>query len=62
MMEFQETKERLEALKRELTLKLENPDTTKEEIEKLQHSIDNYEYILELTDMNHFERGNVSKK
>lgn len=56
-MDYRETKERLEALKRDLTLKLENPETPKEEIEKLQKSIDNYEYILELTEMNHYERG-----
>lgn len=61
-MEYQETKERLESLKKELAKKLENPSTTKEEIEKLQHSIDNYEYIIELTDMNHYERGKVTKK
>jgi hypothetical protein len=56
-MDFQETKARLETLKKDLTAKLENPNTPKEEIEKLQQSIDNYEYILELTEMNHYERG-----
>lgn len=56
-MDFQETKNKLEALKKELVEKVKDPSTTKEELERIQKSIDNYEYIIELTEMNHFERG-----
>jgi hypothetical protein len=57
MMKYVEVKEQLEASKLELVKKLKNPNLTKEEYETIKKSIDNYEYIIELTDMNHFERG-----
>ncbi|HAQ08310.1 MAG TPA: DUF3896 domain-containing protein [Bacillus bacterium] len=57
-MNYQEVKEKLEALKLGLN-KLQNPDLLIEEKESIQRSIANYEYIIELTDMNHFERGSV---
>lgn len=56
-MNYQEVKQRLEAVKFNLEKKLKNSRLTKEEIETIQKSIDNYEYIIELTDMNYFERG-----
>jgi hypothetical protein len=59
MMKYVEVKEKLEASKLELVKKLKNPNLTKEEYETIKRSIDNYDYIIELTDMNHFERGAI---
>lgn len=56
-MHYQETKEILEAAKLDLLKKLEKQNLSMEEKEKIQLSIMNYDYIIELTDMNHFERG-----
>lgn len=47
----------LEENKRKLIERLENKDLAKEEHELVQNSINNYDYIIELTEMNHFERG-----
>lgn len=58
-MQYQEVKERLEALMLELSVRTQNPDLTLEERERLQRIIANYEYIIELTDMNHFGRGKI---
>jgi hypothetical protein len=60
MMKYLEVKEKLEASKLELLKKLKTPNLTKEEYETIKKSIDNYDYIIELTDMNHFERGAIS--
>jgi hypothetical protein len=59
MMKYVEVKENLETSKLELVKKLKNPNLTKEQYETIKRSIDNYDYIIELTDMNHFERGAV---
>jgi len=59
MMKYLEVKEKLEASKLELLKKLKTPNLTKEEYETIIKSIDNYDYIIELTDMNHFERGAI---
>jgi L-lactate utilization protein LutB len=59
MMNYLEVKEKLEASKLELVKKLQNPNLTKDEYETIKKSIDNYDYIIELTDMNHFERGAI---
>ncbi len=59
MMNYIEVKEKLEATKLDLVKKLKNPNLTKEEFETIKKSIDNYDYIIELTDMNHFERGAI---
>lgn len=59
MMNYQEVKERLESVKLELMKKLKNPNLSKEEQQTIRRSIDNYDYIIELTDMNHFERGKM---
>jgi hypothetical protein len=56
-MEYEELKDKLEIWKLGLMKKLENPNLSKEEKETIQRSIYNYDYIIELTDMNHFERG-----
>jgi hypothetical protein len=56
-MNHQEIKEKLEAVKQELLNKIQNPNLTLEEKEDIQKSVVNYEYIIELADMNHFERG-----
>jgi hypothetical protein len=58
-MNYLEVKEKLEASKLELVKKLQNPNLTKDEYETIKKSIDNYDYIIELTDMNHFERGAI---
>lgn len=58
-MTYQEVKERLEASKLELVKKLDNKNLSNVEREKLQLLIANYDYIIELTDMNHYERGIV---
>ncbi|WP_052948804.1 DUF3896 family protein [Mesobacillus campisalis] len=56
-MDHLEIKEKLEAIKQDLLNKMENPDLSSEEKANLQLSLMNYEYIIELADMNHFERG-----
>ncbi|WP_462413292.1 DUF3896 family protein [Neobacillus sp. Marseille-QA0830] len=56
-MEYQEVKEVLEGMRQDLLRKLEDASLTKEDKINIQKSIYNYEYIIELTDMNHFERG-----
>ncbi|WP_423801206.1 DUF3896 family protein [Neobacillus sp. SAB-20_R2A] len=56
-MNYLEVKEKLEASKHNLEKRLENLQLSKEEKETLLHSIDNYNYIIELTDMNHYARG-----
>lgn len=56
-MDYMDIKEQLEVQKLNLQRKLDNPGLTKEEYEQLQNSLNNYDYIIELTDMNHFERG-----
>jgi len=58
-MNYQEVKSQLEALQMALVTKMQNPDLSLEEKEAILKSIANYEYIIELTCMNHFERGNV---
>jgi hypothetical protein len=58
-MNYLEVKEKLEASKLELVKKLQNPNLTKDEFETIKKSIVNYDYIIELTDMNHFERGAI---
>lgn len=60
-MDFKEVKETLEALKSQLMNEMQNPNLSSEEKEKIQKSIINYEYIIELTDINHFERGSIAQ-
>ncbi|QOR65002.1 DUF3896 family protein [Cytobacillus suaedae] len=56
-MEYKQVKEKLEASKMELIYKLQKQNLSNEEKENLQKSIANIDYIIELTDMNHYERG-----
>ncbi|GHH98959.1 DUF3896 family protein [Neobacillus kokaensis] len=56
-MDYREVKNQLEETKLKLMKKAENPKLSLEEKENIQHSIINFEYIIELTDMNHYERG-----
>jgi hypothetical protein len=58
-MDYLEIKNKLEAAKQELVLKMHDQAASESDKETLQKRIDNYEYMLELTDMNHFERGNI---
>lgn len=56
-MNYQEVKSQLEALQMQLANKMQHPDLSIEEKNELQRAIANYDYIIELTCMNHFERG-----
>lgn len=56
-MDYQNVIAKLEENKRKLTERLENKNLPKEEYESIMHSIENYDYIIQLTEMNHFERG-----
>lgn len=54
---YDEIKEMLEQEKQKLIQQLERQKLTSEEQQTIHLSIANYEYILELVDMNHFNRG-----
>ncbi|CAM4174763.1 membrane protein [Bacillus manliponensis] len=54
---YHETKKQLENKKQQLCKKLLNTTLTETERLQIKREIDNYEYILTLVDMNHFERG-----
>jgi hypothetical protein len=54
---YHEIKERLEGQKQDLLSKLQDATLTDRERETIQMSIDNYQYILDLVEMNYFERG-----
>ncbi|MFB6467777.1 DUF3896 family protein [Cytobacillus sp. Hz8] len=56
-MDYFEVKSQLTAKIQDLNKKLENNQLTVEDHDSIKRSIYNYQYILELTDMNHFERG-----
>lgn len=56
-MEYQEVREKLVTSKQELIDRMKKPTLSLEEKEYIQKSIDNYDYIIELTDMNHHGRG-----
>lgn len=56
-MNYREIIEQLEGQKQNLITRLENTNLSKEEYEAIQRSIENYQYIIELTEMNHYERG-----
>lgn len=60
-MKYNEVKEILDDTKQDLVNKMKDPDLTGEDIEKIQKFIANYDYIIELTDMNYFERGTINK-
>lgn len=54
---YHETKKQLEEKKQQLCKKLKNTNLTDKERDQIKMEIDNYEYILTLVEMNHFERG-----
>lgn len=56
-MNYQEVKSQLEALQMQLAHRMQNPNLSIDEKNELQRAIANYDYIIELTCMNHFERG-----
>jgi hypothetical protein len=56
-MYYEEVKAKLEDSKYELMKKMKIPTLSKEEMEALRNKVQNYDYIIELTDMNHFGRG-----
>ncbi|WP_079505195.1 DUF3896 family protein [Mesobacillus jeotgali] len=56
-MDYLEVKSQLENLQMKLANKLQHPDLSAVEKNELQKAIANYDYIIELTCMNHFERG-----
>ncbi|WP_026585408.1 DUF3896 family protein [Bacillus sp. J33] len=60
-MDYLEIKQKLEAAKQDLMIKMQDPAVLKEDKERIQKLIANYEYMIELTDMNHFERGKVTQ-
>ncbi|MDA1601670.1 DUF3896 family protein [Bacillus cereus] len=55
--DYNATKKYLEGKKRQLCNKLSSKQLSKKEREQLKLEIDNYEYILNLVEMNHYERG-----
>jgi len=59
MMDYKEVRQFLESMKQNLENKMHDASLSQEEKEEILKSIVNYEYIIELTDMNHFERGSV---
>lgn len=50
-------KKHLELKKQQLCKKLTSVKLTEEERKQIHLEIDNYEYILNLVEMNHYERG-----
>ncbi len=50
-------KKYLEEKKQQLCNQLSNMHLSKKEREQLKLEIDNYEYILNVVEMNHYERG-----
>ncbi|MGG2937752.1 hypothetical protein A6E27_08735 [Bacillus cereus] len=55
--DYNATKKYLEEKKQQLYTKLSNMHLSKKEREQLKLEIDNYEYILNVVEMNHYERG-----
>ncbi|SDY74897.1 DUF3896 family protein [Bacillus sp. 166amftsu] len=55
--DYLETKKHLELKKQLLCKKLLNANLTEEDRNQIKMEIDNYEYILTLVEMNHYERG-----
>lgn len=56
-MDYREIITSIEKIKLNLFKMLEDNNLSQEEYDSIQHSIDNYNYIIELTEMNHFKRG-----
>lgn len=60
-MNYEEVRNFLDGMKQNLEHKLQDHNLSPEEKEEIKRSIVNYEYIIELTDMNHYERGSVNQ-
>ncbi len=56
-MYYEEVKAKLEDSKYVLMKRMKTSTLSNEELEALQKKLQNYDYIIELTDMNHFGRG-----
>jgi hypothetical protein len=56
-MNYEEIKQDITLKIEVLQRKLEDPDITSSEIEMIQNMINNYQYISELAEMNHYHRG-----
>ncbi|MEI4802209.1 DUF3896 family protein [Bacillus sp. NPDC077411] len=54
---YHEIKKQLESQKSHLCKRLTDVKLTENERNEIKRMIDNYEYILNLVEMNHFERG-----
>lgn len=55
--DYRETKKQLELKKQLLCRQLTSVNLTEEDRNQIKMAIDNYEYILNLVEMNHYERG-----
>ncbi|MDM5188259.1 DUF3896 family protein [Bacillus sp. DX4.1] len=55
--DYRETKKQLELKKQLLCKQLTSVNLTEEDRNQIKMAIDNYEYILNLVEMNHYERG-----
>ncbi|CAM3900270.1 hypothetical protein BAQ48_02890 [Bacillus luti] len=55
--DYHATKKYLELKKQNLNKKLSDRKLSGKEHEHIKREIDNYEYILDLVEMNHYERG-----
>ncbi|WP_459501190.1 DUF3896 family protein [Bacillus sp. C1] len=55
--DYLETKKYLQFKKQLLCKKLLDENLSEEDQNKIKMEIDNYEYILTLVEMNHYERG-----
>lgn len=59
MVNYQEIKQTLAEKKHHLEDKLKDPNLLSEQKVEIQNAIDNYDYIIELTEMNHYKRGTL---
>ncbi|CAI8914560.1 DUF3896 domain-containing protein [Bacillus pseudomycoides] len=55
--DYPETKKQLELKKQLLCKKLLDVNLSEDDRNQIKMEIDNYEYILTLVEMNHYERG-----
>ena len=55
--DYHATKKYLELKKQQLCKKLSNMKLSENEHNQIKLEIDNYDYILTLVEMNHYERG-----
>lgn len=57
MMDYQEIRHDINMKIETLQKRLDDPAVTPSECEMIRNMIDNYQYISELTEMNHYHRG-----